>query len=131
MNLDSILHPSLAALILRLFIGGLLATHGYPKLTKGKKQGMDWMGSMGMPKALAPLIGILELVGGIFLVVGFLTSLVSILFALEFAGICVQGKKMGKKSLGDYEKDLLFLGGALAMLFLGAGSLSLDRLLGI
>jgi putative oxidoreductase len=92
---------------------------------------MDWMGSMGMPKALAPLIGVLELVGGIFLVVGLLTSLVSILFALEFAGICVQGKKMGKKSLGDYEKDLLFLGGALAMLFLGAGSLSLDRLLGI
>lgn len=131
MNLESILHPSLAALILRLLLGGLLATHGYPKLTKGKKQAMDWMGSMGMPKALAPLIGVLELVGGIFYVIGFLNAVVSILFALEFAGICVQGKKMGKKSLSDYEKDLLFLGGALAMLFLGAGSLSLDGLMGV
>ena len=131
MNLDSILHPSLAALILRLVLGGLLASHGYPKLTKGEKQTMDWMASMGMPKSLGPLIGILELVGGVFYVIGFLTPFVSILFALEFAGVISQGKKMGKKSLGDYEKDLLFLGGALTMLFLGAGALSLDSLLGI
>ncbi len=34
--------------------------------------------------------------------------------------------KLGKKLIGGWENDLLYLAGALTLLFLGAGALSLD-----
>ncbi len=118
-------------LVLRLFYGGLLATHGYPKLSSGRKGTQDWLGSLKLPKVLGPLIGILELFGGIFLVLGLLTPVVAFLFVLQFFGIIVERKRLSKKSLPEYEKDLMYLGGALALVVLGGGGYSLDYFLGL
>ncbi len=118
-------------LVLRLFFGPLLATHGYPKLTSGKANTMGWLESMGLPKLLGPLIGILELFGGFFLVIGFLTPLVAFLFSLQFLGIYLFRIRLSKKTLTDYEKDLLYLGGSLALVLLGGGLYSVDHLLGL
>jgi putative oxidoreductase len=118
-------------LILRLLFGGLLMTHGYPKLTSDKQATVKWLEGVGLPGILGPLIGMLELLGGLFLIIGFLTPIVSLLFALQFAGIYLVRKKIGKMTLADYEKDLLYLGGSMALLFLGGGLYSLDRLLGL
>ncbi len=92
---------------------------------------MGWLGSMGLPTILGPLVGMLELFGGFLLVVGFLTSVVASLFALQFFGICLFRKRLGKKTLTDYEKDLLYLGVALALVLLGGGLYSVDHLLGL
>ncbi len=118
-------------LVLRLFFGLLLATHGYPKLTSGRTGTMGWLGSMGLPTILGPLVGMLELFGGFLLVVGFLTSVVASLFSLQFLGIYLFRKRLGKKTLTDYEKDLLYLGGSLALVLLGGGLYSVDHLLGL
>jgi putative oxidoreductase len=118
-------------LILRLFFGGLLMTHGYPKLTSGKQATVKWLEGVGLPGILGPLIGMLELLGGLFLIIGFLTPIVSLLFALQFASIYLVRKKIGKMTLAEYEKDLLYLGGSMALLFLGGGLYSLDQLLGL
>lgn len=118
-------------LLLRLFYGGLLATHGYPKLTSGRKRTQDWLTGMKLPRVLGLLIGILELFGGAFLVLGLLTPIVALLFTLQFLGILAERKRLGKKSFSDYEKDLMYLGGALALLFLGGGAYSIDYLLGL
>lgn len=119
-------------LALRIFLGVLLAYHGYPKLTSHRKQTMGWLSSMGIPGASGPLVGLLELVGGLFLVFGFLTPIVGILLTLEFIGTTILSKsKLGKKLLLGYELDLLYLAGALALVFLGGGAYSLDRLLGL
>ena len=118
-------------LVLRLFFGGLLATHGYPKLTLGRKGTQDWLAGMKLPRVLGPLIGFLELFGGAFLVLGLLTPIVGFLFVLQFSGILVNRKRLGKKSLPDYEKDLMYLGGALALLVLGGGTYSADYFLGL
>ena len=123
-------HPSIGALVLRILLGSLLVIHGYPKLRRGQEQAMSWMESMGLPKVLVPLTVVLEFMGGIFILIGFLTPIVGILVVLEFAGIISQGRKLGKKSRRDYELELFFLGGALAMIFLSAGSYSVDHLLG-
>ncbi len=117
------------ALILRVTVGTLLATHGYPKLTSGLKSVHDWLAAAGIPGVLGPLVGVLEFAGGLSLVVGFLTPVVAALFVLEFLGIIATGKKLGKSKFGDYEKDLFFLGAALALVLLGGGKYSVDRLL--
>ncbi len=119
------------ALILRLLYGGLLTTHGYPKLTSGRQGTVKWLEGLGLPGILGTLIGVLELFGGFFLVVGFLTPVVAFLFALQFMGIYLLRKRLGKKSLTDYEKDLLYLGGSLALVLLGGGLYSVDHLLGL
>ena len=121
----------LGILFLRLFFGGLLITHGYPKLSSGRKKTQDWLAGMKLPRVLGLLVGILELFGGAFLVLGLLTPIVAFLFVLQFLGILVERKRLGKKSLTEYEKDLLYLGGALALLFLGGGRYSVDYLLGL
>src|SRR5439155_26272530 len=117
--------------LLRCFYGALLATHGYPKLSSRRKETQDWLAGMKLQRVLGLLIGILELFGGVFLVLGFLTPTVAFLFVLQFLGILVWRKRLGKKSLSDYEKDLLYLGGALALLFLGGGTYSIDYPLGV
>lgn len=118
-------------LALRVFFGGLLMTHGYPKLTSGYEGTMKWLASKGLPSILGPLVGVLELVGGAFIVIGFLIPLVATLLILQFLGIILNGKRLGKLNLNDYEKDLLYLGGALALVFLSGGSYSVDRFLGL
>jgi len=122
---------ALGILVLRVFFGGLLATHGYPKLSSGRRKTQDWLAGMKIPRVLGPLVGILELFGGVFLVVGLITPVVAFLFVLQFTGIYLNRKRLGKKSLGDYEKDLLYLGGASALVFLGGGTYSVDYLLGL
>jgi putative oxidoreductase len=124
-------YTGVGALVLRLTCGGLLATHGYPKLTSGRQGTVKWLEGLGLPGILGPLVGVLELLGGFFLVVGFLTPVVAFLFALQFMGIYLSRKRLGKKSLQDYEKDLLYLGGSLALLLLGGGLYSVDHLIGL
>lgn len=53
------------------------------------------------------------------------------LFALQFMGIYLSRKRLGKKSLQDYERDLLYLGGSLALFMLGGGLYSVDHLIGL
>lgn len=119
-------------LALRIILGILLAYHGYPKITSQRKQTMQWLASMGIPGSSGPLVGLLEFVGGIFLILGFLTPIVSILLAIEFVGTTIMSKtKLGKRLLLGYELDLLYLAGALALIFLGGGAYSLDRLLNL
>lgn len=118
-------------LVLRVVFGVLLGTHGYPKLTSGYKGTMDWLASKRIPRILGPLIGILEFVGGFFIVIGFLTPFVAALLVIQFLGMVLNGKRLGKSKLADYEKDLLYLGGAFALIFLGGGSYSLDHFLGL
>ena len=121
----------LGILILRVFFGLLLMTHGYPKLTSGFEGTKKWLASVGVPSMLGPLVGILELLGGAFLAVGLLTRIVAFLFTLQFLGIILNGKRLGKKKLNDYEKDLLYLGGALALVLLGGGAYSVLPLVGL
>ena len=125
-------------LILRLVTGAGLAIHGYPKAKGGRVQAGQWMKSMGIPPVAADLVTVLEFLGGIFLVVGFLTPLVGLFFVIQFGGICLMKRsKMHAKFISTeqgkptYEIDVLYLLLALVFLFLGAGTYSLDHVLGL
>ena len=125
-------------LILRLGAGAGLAIHGYPKAKGGRVQAGQWMKSMGIPPFTADLVTVLEFLGGILLVVGLLTPLVGLLFVIQFGSIILmKGSKMHAKFISTeqgkptYEIDFLYLLLALVFLFMGAGTYSLDHLIGL
>jgi putative oxidoreductase len=126
-------HISVAALILRLMIGVVFVIHGYPKLgAQQRKQGGDWMKSMGMPAVFIPLGGVVEFFGGLALLLGILTSIIAALFALWMLSTTwLSIAKMKKKFVGGYELDIVLLLASLALAALGGGIFSVDHLLGL
>jgi putative oxidoreductase len=125
-------------LILRIVTGAGMVIHGYPKAKGGRVQAGQWMKSMGVPPFTADLATVLEFLGGIFLVIGLLTPLVGLFFVIQFGAIILlKMSKMHAKFISTeqgkptYEIDVLYLLLALVFLVLGAGSYSLDHLLGL
>ena len=127
------IHPSIASLLLRLVIGFTFMVHGYPKFSaEQRKQGGDWMKSLGLPAGFILFGAVVEFFGGIALVLGILTPVVAALFALWMLSTTWLAKvKMKKKFAGGYEIDIVLLVASLALAALGAGFFSIDHLLGI
>jgi putative oxidoreductase len=89
-----------------------------------------------LPDIVGPAVALLELVGGIMLVVGLLTRVVALLLALEMIGTTLLVKidvgliaPMGGGA--GAEIDVALWAGMVALVILGPGILALDRLIGI
>lgn len=92
-------NTGLASLLLRLTLGFLLVAHGVPKIF-GLAGFFGWMGSMfpsGIAEILAIITILVEVGGGIFLLVGYQTRLAALASALLFLGISFM---MHSKELG-------------------------------
>lgn len=124
-------HVSLAAMLLRLIIGGVFVVHGYPKFSaEQRKQGGEWMRSLGLPAGFILFGAVVEFFGGIALILGILTRIVALLFALWMLSTLWLSKvKMKKKFMGGYEIDVVLLIASFALAALGPGAFSIDRLL--
>lgn len=121
-----------APLVLRLTLGPLFLVHGYPKLTSGRKMTQDFMKQTGMPVFLATFAGAAEFFGGLGILAGLLTTILSILFALWMLSTLIFSiRKLKRKYMGGWELDLTLLLASIALALLGPGSLSLDKLIGI
>ncbi len=117
-------------LALRLVLGAIFIAHGWPKIKNLKGTAEAFRGMGFRPgRFWATLIALLEFVGGIALLLGFLTQIFALLFALEFVVIILKVKR--KKGLVEgYEFDLLILAALLALVTLGGGSISADSFFG-
>jgi len=123
---------NLASLVLRLAVGILFIVHGYPKLTSQRKMGAEFMKSTGMPTWMASFAGVAEFFGGLALILGLLTPVISLLFVLWMISTTWFAKaKLHKKLQGGYEFDISLLAASLAIVILGSGIYSIDHLLGI
>ena len=113
-------------LILRLAVGGLLLLHGISKLLNGIDFLVGMLEGKGLPGVLAYGVFIGEVIAPIFLVLGFrariaaLLIVVNMLTAIVFAHSQEIGQ-LGKSGGWAIELPALFLLGALAVFFLGAG----------
>ncbi len=126
-------YPDGAAFVGRIALGAMFLAHGWPKI-KDIRKPMAFVKGTGWPggETFAFLFTLLEFFGAIALIVGFLTQIVALLFVLEMLATAIFSKqKLGKKFMGGYELDVIYLLLALAVAVLGPGAWSLDRLLGI
>lgn len=118
------------SLLLRLGLGSIFMIHGYPKLKNGGKGAGQWLHGMGIPYGFGLFAGVVEFFGGLALLIGLLTPIVAVLFALWMLSTTwLSVAKMKKKFVGGYELDVLLLILALALAVTGGGIFSLDHLL--
>ncbi|MDP9889274.1 MULTISPECIES: DoxX family protein [Micrococcaceae] len=119
---------------LRIILGFLFAAHGWQKFTEWTIAGTQAsFAKMGVPAAdvMAPAVAVLELAGGIALILGVLTRVVAALLVLDMLGalFLVHAPAGIFAANGGYELVLLLATAAFALALTGAGRLSLDRLL--
>ena len=130
---QSILTTS-ARTILRLVTGFLFAAHGWQKFNEFTVAGTQAsFAKMGVPAAeiAAPVVATLELVGGIALILGVLTRMFAALLAVNMLGalILVHAPAGVFAAAGGYELVLLLATAALAVALVGAGKVSVDKVL--
>jgi putative oxidoreductase len=81
---------------------------------------------------MASFAGVAEFFGGLALILGLLTPVISLLFVLWMISTTWFAKtKLHKKLQGGYEFDIILLAASLAIVILGSGIYSIDHLLGI
>lgn len=127
-----------AELILRLVVGSIFVVQGYRKLfapagAKGSGAALQEMirnAGFPSPDLLARLVAVVELVGGILLVIGLGTRIASIPLALTLV-VAIARFKWKDGFQGGWDWPFSVLGGTLALLLLGAGSTSLDHVIGL
>ncbi len=119
---------------LRIVLGFLFAAHGWQKFNEWTIAGTQAsFVKMGVPAAeiAAPAVAVLELAGGIALILGILTRVVAALLALNMLGalFLVHAPAGVFAADGGYELVLLLAAGAFALALTGAGRASVDRAL--
>jgi len=115
---------TLGPLPIRILAGILFIAHGLPKFEDmGGTQG--FFGSVGIPPELAVPIGLLEVIGGIFLLVGVVTRITAVLFIIEMIGVTLI-VKLSKGFVGGYELELLLMAVGISLLLTGPGRISIE-----
>lgn len=119
--------------LVRVATGVMLVPHGAMKLFGGMEGTIGFFSQIGLEPAalLAWYVALLEFVGGILLAAGFLTRIVAaqIVGFMAVAVLIHWGNGFAWTG-GGYEYPLLWGAVALAILFRGAGPLSVDAKLG-
>jgi len=132
------LYDSLSRLsypLIRFIAGAALIPHGWGKIVQGGASGTaQFMSKLGLEPALALAyyIGLLELVGGFLLAMGFLTRLwaIQVVGFMAVAAFYVHWSNGYMWTNAGYEYPLFWGIVALAILFRGGGELSVDRAIG-
>lgn len=122
---------SMGLLVLRIVVGAVFAAHGAQKIFEFTIPGtIGSFAGMGVPLAeiAAPAVAFLELVGGILLILGFLTRPVGILLAIDMAVAFALVHLPAGLWVGDggYEFVAVLGVAALALALTGAGRYSVD-----
>ena len=131
-------------IILRLALGITFFAHGWMKVdpngpVKGPANFAAGLKQMRVPLPLffAWVVSLLETVGSVLLILGLGTPILAIGFAIDMlvASTLVKRRMMNAKFMDTkvqgWEIEFALMAGALALFFTGAGSISLDHILGI
>ena len=81
----------------------------------------------GLPELTGPVIAVLELVGGILLVLGWATRWLGLLFAIEML-VATFWVQMPAKGWNGSELERMLLASGITLFFAGAGKLAIDQL---
>jgi putative oxidoreductase len=125
-----ILKNEIGAVILRVTLGALFLIHGIVKFQGGIENIIRWFNSIGLPGFMAYGVALLEIIGGIALIIGLATRLVSTLFALLMVGATLKVKLaiglLGNGQMAGYELDFAFMVMAVYLAINGSNLLSVS-----
>ena len=117
---------SWAAIPLRVMVGIILVVAGYIKLT-GMPGAITFFTNQGFPLPLvtAWFVALLEFVGGLALISGFLVRYLAAIYFIQFI-VAAAWVKLPGAGYGASRIDLMIIAAAAALYFLGAGPWSID-----
>ncbi|MEM2203950.1 MAG: DoxX family protein [Sulfolobales archaeon] len=139
------LGASIGVFLIRVFVGILFIVHGAPKIMGPFRKPMrDGMRQIGIPGVLFDLVGLLEFLGGIALIIGFLTRVAAALLAIEMLSTTILyitsaalkslprgfAEPMFKATKGymfGWELDTVLLASCAALAIIGPGFFSIDN----
>jgi putative oxidoreductase len=116
-------------LLLRVALGVVFISHGYPKLTHPKAM-QGFFVQHGLPAYFVTVAGVLEVFGGALIILGFLTRIAALLLAMEMAvAIWKVHSAAGYMAVHNYEFPLVLAAACFALATVGAGRASVDYVL--
>jgi putative oxidoreductase len=118
---------SLAPLLLRVALGAIFLVHGIGKFEQINHVAQILTG-LGIPFAqyIAPGLALLEVVGGVCLILGIGTRILALLLAVVTA-VAILKIKLAQGLRGGYELELLMLVTLVSLMLSGAGAFALGR----
>jgi putative oxidoreductase len=121
----------LALLALRLTLGAIMIGHGWNKVNGHLHEFAGYLASMGMPAWLGYVSAFVEFFGGILMLLGLVTRCAAFAILIDMTVAIVKVHwKHGFLGNGGYEFPLALWTIAFALMFFGAGSISLDAIRG-
>ncbi len=136
-----------AVVLIRLMVGAIFLTEGIQKFLHPDALGAGRFAKIGLPlpQVLGPLVGVVEILGGVLLILGLLTRLAALVLVLNISVAIVSTKipillghafwtftlpevpRYGFLSMiHEARADFSMLLGGLFLLIVGAGAWSLD-----
>ncbi|MGE7758702.1 DoxX family protein [Peribacillus sp. NPDC097895] len=98
---------------LRIILGLTFFIHGVSKFQGGIGNAAGFFDSLGIPGFMAYIVAAIELIGGLAVILGFGTRIVSVLFAVILVGAIFMAKLpagfLGNGQAAGYELDLALL----------------------
>ena len=120
----------LALLVLRVVLGVIMIGHGYPKVFGGLAHHVETVSKLGLPGWLAYFSAAAEFLGGIMVILGLFTRCAALAILIDMAvAIWKVHWKNGLLGNGGYQFPLSLAAIAFALMFLGAGAISIDGVL--
>jgi putative oxidoreductase len=121
-------------LALRLAIGAIFIVHGWPKVTGARGMAAAMGGGEAKPVMVGgfTLQGIVEVGGGILMILGVLTQLVAVAFAIIMIGaIFLKNTRMKTGFMSQqttgWEFDLVLLAGNILLFLTGPGEIAIQN----
>ncbi len=114
-----------APLPIRIVAGLSFILHGIPKF-QSPDQVAGFFGQIGLPAEMVIPIGLLEVIGGIFILIGFMTRISGILLAIDMIGATLLAK-FSRGFIGGFELEMLLMAISIALLVGGPGKYSVEH----
>lgn len=117
----------ISQLVARIFLGQIFLLSGFFKIS-GYEGTQGYMEAMGLPGMLLPLVILLEVGGGLAIVAGWQTRLVSMVLAAFtlVAAVIFHSNLSDQMQMIMFMKNIAITGGLMLLAVHGAGGYSLD-----
>jgi putative oxidoreductase len=123
----------LALFVMRIALGAIMTAHGYHKVFGGLHGFAHAVGGMGLPSWLGYASAFTEFLGGMLLIIGLFTRPAAFAICINLSvaiwKVHLHNGLLGAPDRPGYEFPMAAAAIAFALIFFGAGPISLDQVL--